>query len=283
MAKVRKQRTKLASPSEVISATVGLLTPQEGQQIKSTIIKYNNIKPNSKLYDLRREYLDQLASFLTARSKLQQAGYALQKALDGPLTTWRKDRTTGADVPPELTKSNHWIFKLVNKTTATIKKDGVDTIRIVSADIYCVDTPDKDFTKKLRTYLLEDKADEYELGFLDLGEGNEPGSKEPQGISDSTREGTSEGTDDFDLTSSLVDNPDAYINAYRSLWTIDKKLEFYRDELTDHEQGSFFAMVLSRYEEDARALYERLDEEEKELIPEPSRPKSKRFTMGGRR
>jgi hypothetical protein len=51
MAKVRRIRTRPASPSEVTSTTVGLLTPQEGQEMKSTVIKYQNLRQGSKLYD----------------------------------------------------------------------------------------------------------------------------------------------------------------------------------------------------------------------------------------
>src|SRR5215467_11234606 len=138
MAKVRKQRTKLASPGEVISTTVGLLTPQEGREIKSTVIKYQNLKRGSKLYDQVREYLDALTAFHMARYHLQQSGYALQALLDEPLVK-----------QGEITQSKHWTFSVRNKVYATIEKDGVKTTRIASADIHCVDTPAKDFTTKL--------------------------------------------------------------------------------------------------------------------------------------
>jgi hypothetical protein len=238
-----KKRTKLASPSEVLLTTAKLLTPQEGQEIKSTVIKYQNIKTNSKLYDLRKEYLGELTAFLNARYKLQQAGYALQIALDGPLTKWRSDKITGEPIAPKLSRSKHWKFKLTNKVViATTDTKGVRNSKITSADLYCWDTPDEDFTNKLRVYLPEEKADELELGFLDLGDDNKPPepskqeAEEPQSTAESTSEGTAKGTQKPSLA--VLFHQNGY-DEYKNLTSWPAKVEFYRNKVADSHKKDF--------------------------------------------
>jgi len=244
MAKVRRIRTRPASPSEVISTTVNLLTPQEGQEIKSTIIKYQNLKRGSKLYDQVRDYLDNLVTYHTARYRLQQSGFALQMLLDETLVK------TG-----EISKSKHWTFKLINKITITTRdKDGSNHETRINADIYCVDTPDKDFTTKLPAYLPREKADEMELGFLDLGDINNPEKKEQDG----TEGGTDDGSDYLEI--SFSDDKQAYVDEWRTRSPV-QQVAIYRNNVGgDNEHRDFFAMLTK---EEQTSLYEQLTEREK--------------------
>jgi hypothetical protein len=289
----KRRRLTVASPNEAISTTLGLLTPKEGPEIKSTFIKYQNVKVNSKLYDLRKAYLDSLSEFLTARYKLQQAGYFLQMSLDEPLTRWRSDKVTGEPISPALSRSKHWKFQLKNKTTVTVQrkdKDGKEIgekeIRIVTADMYCFDTPDEDFTLKLRTYLPEEKADELEIGFLDLGDDNDPAkyqaSKQPaaeqQGSSevasgvpvkepseepeDGSDEGAEEDTNEttvsdddmrhvLEMISGLPDEVtsatvQAFGKAYKNLSNMPAKAYFFLQLKTDKEKAYFYQNALNK-------------------------------------
>jgi hypothetical protein len=253
MAKIRKQRAKVASPSEVISTTVGLLTPQQGQEIKSTVIKYQNLKQGSRLYDHVKQCLESLDAFHMARYKLQQANYRLQRILDQALIS-----------RSELSKSNHWKFKLTNKKFAT--KDGTTEQRLVAADLYCWDTPDEDFTKKLPSYLPREQADSLELGFFDLGDINKPQASVPQDTSEDTEDGIDEDTSSDDTNGIVSDNdmrqvlevlanlPDnvtsstvqAFGRAYKNLPNMSSKAYFFHQISTDEEKTYLYNNALSK-------------------------------------
>jgi hypothetical protein len=225
MAKIRKQRAKVASPSEVISTTVGLLTPQQGQEIKSTIIKYQNLKQGGRVYDHVKECLECLEAFHQARYNLQQANYALQMLLDKALVE-----------RGELSKRHHWKFKLVNK-----KYDPNNTGHIVAADLYCWDTPDEDFTTKLPAYLPREQADKLELGFLDLGDINDPNAT----VSEDTPEGTSEGTakSTNKLATLFEQNNGDLIKEWDKAWNTNTswnaRLTYYRNNVAPKDQKEF--------------------------------------------
>jgi hypothetical protein len=212
--------------------TAGLLAPQEGQQIRSTVIKYQNLKRGSKLYDQVKEHLERLQAFHEARYKLQQSGFALQKLLDTPLVN-----------AGEISRSNYWKFKLVNKRYA--KNEATGESRFVAANIYCWDTPDEDFTTKLPAYLPAEKADEYEIGFLNLGEVNEPQTKEQSG----TQTGTSEGTKLQQHSATVLEG----------LKTVDEQLAYYR-ALPEADKPYVFALLKGQVK---KALQPKMDNNER--------------------
>jgi hypothetical protein len=249
MAKIRKQRTKAATPGEVISATMGLLTPQEGQEIRSTRIKYQNLKQGSRLYDQIKDCLACLDAYHMARYKLQRANYRLQMLLDRALV----DRS-------ELSQNHHWKFKFENKQYAT--QDGTTQKKLVAADLYCWDTPNEDFRAKLPAYLPGEQADNLELGFLELGDINNPAKNVPGDTPEGTAEDTPEEASEVsaadmvrvaELIAALPANVtqatvQAFGREYKHLSNMPAKAYFFL-KIKDEEKNYFFENALNKREQ----------------------------------
>jgi|SRR5882672_2013478 len=185
----RTQRAKPLSPQQAMVKTLEIVTPQQGQEIRSFPIKYKHLTDGSKLKEHVADYLVMLGSYHMARYKLQQSGYRLQTILDFPLTT----PVPGEE--PKLSKSKHWKFKLTNKEYAKKEvtlPDGTKATEtyIFAADLHCYDTPAEDFTKKLPSYLPTEQAASLGLGVPDLGDINEPQNGDAEGTDDDTDDDT---------------------------------------------------------------------------------------------
>lgn len=236
-----------------------------------------DIERGSKYHERYKLYLRALTSYIHAKRQLQKDRHYLLAELDSLLL--KKDK---------ISRSTYWTFKLINQKVKPLGE-------IVGGDLYITDA-DVSYETKVRRFLTELEAANLGVDFIvpeDEENGGEPTSDstsavpplssllqqaevpqepqtpEPQRSAEDTAEGLSEDTatseeDTSDsLPRKLIQDPTAYVKAYRKFRSIDKKVDFYRNQLTVPERSIFFTLLKPT---ERQALYDKLDEDEQQEV-----------------